>query len=186
MSPRPGFPLVIPQFVSKQRVVEEDGKLSENFKRFLTEIPKAQELKIKTRITTTHAERIRQRASEVAEGTRLKESDTGLIYESDGENWVPMSGRLTLEQEFLPTDLGLADAGLEVFVSDYNHVLRWNGTGWEFLPGDHSGYTQNFLIDPGIGWLPCDGSTGVATLLSDGTLDFSVDLPNTAGLWYRQ
>lgn len=187
MTARASLPLPIPVFISKQAFVDPDtGLLSENAKRFFTELPKAHDLKVVTRITTTKAVRLKQRASEVAEGTRLKESDTGITYVSDGLNWLPDSGRMSVTQDSLPTGLSTSDAGLEVNVTDYGHVLRWNGTGWEFLPGDSSGYTQSFLLDPGTGWIQCDGSTGVATLLGDGTLDFSVTLPNTAALWYRQ
>lgn len=186
MSTRPAIPLQIPSTLTDSPFVDEKGLLSEHVKKFLIGLNGVQSGAIQVRFTNTHAERLKRRASLFAEGTTWKESDTGLIYVSDGENWEPQSGQMSVEFEALPMTLGAGDAGLEVFVSDYNHVLRWNGTGWEFLPGDHSGYTQTFLLDPGIGWLQCDGSTGVATLLSDGTVDFSVDLPNTPGLWYRQ
>jgi hypothetical protein len=82
-----------------------------------------------------------------------------------------------------------SDAGLLLFVTDYNHLLQWNGTGWQWGPGENgSGYIVAFVNPPNqaVGWVLCDGSTGVASLLGDGTLDFSTTLPNTPGSYFRQ
>lgn len=81
-------------------------------------------------------------------------------------------------QATLPTNLTPNQKGFLVEVSDYGHTLRWNGTGWEWGPGDSgSGYVSGFLEAPTApGWKLCDGST-VPRLNSDGTTT-NVTLPN--------
>ncbi len=78
----------------------------------------------------------------------------------------------------LPRGLGSKDVGLQVLVSDYNHVLQWSGNGWAWAPYElGSGYVQAFRIDPtGDGWALCNGAT-VSYLKSDGTTG-SVVLPD--------
>jgi hypothetical protein len=75
-------------------------------------------------------------------------------------------------------DLNSQDSGFLVEVTDYNHVLEWNGTGFEWGPGENgSGYISAFLSAPtSIGWHICDGSV-VSQLNSDGSLK-PVTLPN--------
>ena len=65
-----------------------------------------------------------------------------------------------------------------VDVTDYNHILRWNGTSYEWGPGENgSGFIQAFLSAPGSGgWKLCDGST-VNRLNGDGTIT-AVTIPN--------
>jgi hypothetical protein len=66
--------------------------------------------------------------------------------------------------------LGTDDAGLLVEVTDYAHILRWDGAAWEWGPGETGGgFVAAFAVDPtGAGWQLCDGTT-VAYLKSDGT-----------------
>ncbi len=71
--------------------------------------------------------------------------------------------------------------GAIVVVTDYNHVLRWNGSGYEWGPGDAgSGMIQFFDVAPaGVGWKLIDGlgddgsaigaSHPIKILNSDGT-----------------
>lgn len=56
------------------------------------------------------------------------------------------------------TGLGAGDAGFLWSVTDYAHLLRWTGTGWEFL--DAAGnYIAGCAGAPGgSGWQLCDGS----------------------------
>lgn len=77
--------------------------------------------------------------------------------------------------------LGPANAGLLVWVTDYNHVLEWTGSGYQWGPGDNgSAYFQGFAVAPvATGWHACDGSF-VHYLKPDGSLGGAV-LPNTAG-----
>lgn len=92
---------------------------------------------------------------------------------------------LAVPQASLPTNLTSANAGQLVWVSDYNHVLEWTGTGWSWGPGElGSGYIQPFGMVPTnpAGWHVCDGST-VSYLKSNGTLG-SAALPNLATAAY--
>jgi hypothetical protein len=78
-----------------------------------------------------------------------------------------------------------ANAGQLIYVTDYNHMLRWNGTGFEWGPGENgSGYITPFLNDPSptTGWQVCDGS-GTTKLNSDGTVS-AVTVPNYATASY--
>lgn len=80
----------------------------------------------------------------------------------------------------LAATLTAANAGQLVWVSDYAHMLQWNGTGWQRGQGDteHSDTFHMFGAAPAdTGWLTCDGSTAVKFLKYDGTLG-SRDLPN--------
>lgn len=75
--------------------------------------------------------------------------------------------------------LTLQDSGQLVYVTDYNHMLRWDGTGFQWGPGENgSGYISAFLNDPSptTGWQVCDGS-GTTKLNSDGTIT-AVTVPN--------
>jgi hypothetical protein len=54
--------------------------------------------------------------------------------------------------------LGVSDAGYVGFVSDYAHLVYWNGTAWIFLDGV-GGYFTPFALAPGTGWAACDGSS---------------------------
>lgn len=86
----------------------------------------------------------------------------------------------TLAGTFTP-----ANSGQLVYVTDYNHVLRWNGTGFEWGPGENgSGYITPFLNDPSpvTGWQLCNG-TATTKLNSDGTTS-PVVVPNYATASY--
>lgn len=77
--------------------------------------------------------------------------------------------------------------GLQVWVpAPFNHMLRFDGTGFTFAPGDTgSGYTQAFLSAPtAVGWQLCNGAT-FSYLKADGTVANQI-LPNTAGLYFRR
>lgn len=79
--------------------------------------------------------------------------------------------RLQSELVALAGNLKRSDVGLLVWVSDFAHTLEWNGTGWQFAPGDGpGGYIQAFAVDPdpADGWRLCDGSA-TTYLKKDGT-----------------
>jgi hypothetical protein len=85
----------------------------------------------------------------------------------------------------LASTLGPANSGQQVYVTDYNHVLRWDGTGFGWGPGENgSGYISAFLNDPSptTGWQLCDGS-GTTKLNSDGTVS-AITTPNYATASY--
>lgn len=71
-----------------------------------------------------------------------------------------------------------------VFVTDYNHLLEWNGAAYNWGPGESgSGYISPFLSAPGAtGWHLCNGAT-VNRLNGDGTIT-AVTLPNYATASY--
>lgn len=78
----------------------------------------------------------------------------------------------------LPTNLGLAAAGSQYYVTDYAHLLLWTGTAWAWAPAElGSGFVVNFLqaTPPGVGWHLCDGSK-VSMLQSNGVVE-QVQLP---------
>lgn len=55
-------------------------------------------------------------------------------------------------------NLGVQDAGFLWYVSDYNHLLRWTQSGWEFVD-EMGGYIVGRVVVPdGNGWKLCDGS----------------------------
>ena len=55
--------------------------------------------------------------------------------------------------------LTVNDTGLRVEVTDYAHILRWNGAGWEWAPEDdhRAGEIAYFDVAPGSGWKAIDG-----------------------------
>lgn len=72
-----------------------------------------------------------------------------------------------------------ANTGQLVYVTDYNHMLRWDGTSFQWGPGENgSGYISAFMNDPSptTGWQLCDGSA-TTKLNSDGTVSAEV-VPN--------
>lgn len=120
------------------------------------------------------------------------QTDTGLTYVSRliivgaalVPTWVYFSGQLRNTQATLPVGLTINDVGMLVFVTDFNHTLRWASTlTWQWAPGENgSGFIDAFLVDPSpvTGWALCDGSAGVSYLRSNGTLG-TVTLPNLTG-----
>ncbi len=82
---------------------------------------------------------------------------------------------------------GAKKTGLQIWVpAPYNHLLRWNGTAFEFAPGDSgSGYAVEFVITPNApGWAACDGST-TTYLLPTGEIAEQV-LPTGADVYFRR
>lgn len=80
-------------------------------------------------------------------------------------------------QANLPS-LTSASTGALYYVTDYHHLLQWDGQSWQWAPGENgSGYVANFPqgVNPGVGWHTCDGSLQ-NRLKSDGTLQ-QVPLP---------
>lgn len=83
-------------------------------------------------------------------------------------NFNPATGNVTL-----------GSGPFLVSVTDFNHVLQWTGTGWQWGPGEPgSGMLVLFEVDPtGVGWHLYDGTANVPYLKSDGTLG-TVTLPD--------
>ena len=85
------------------------------------------------------------------------------------------------------TTLGIADSSLRVIISDYNHVLQWDGSTWSFAPGTEVSNWYAFFDPsgplPSVGWVKADGSI-VNVLKSDGTLT-AVTTQIIADSYYR-
>lgn len=138
-------------------------------------------------IQGTHAARLAALASSYVDGSIFQETDRGLVYLAIKGAWVYVFGTMLATQNALPTDLGPNDGTLLLFVTDFAHLLQWNGSGWQWAPGElGSDMIVQFLSGPNtVGWQACDGSAGVSSLQPDGTLAF-VTVPSIAGSWYRQ
>lgn len=118
-------------------------------------------------------------------GTYCSETDRGVTYQlrsvSSSRAWVYASGVMRAAFASAPTDLGANDAGFLWSVSDYAHLLRWTGTGWEFVD-EMGGYVAWRVVAPdGNGWQLCNGSAthylhisaGVASEVAHTTLNLS-------------
>jgi len=111
-----------------------------------------------------------------------------LVRRWTGSAWVLVEagGRYKRTQSqlaALAATLGADQAGLEVEVTDYAHILRWTGTVWERSPSDPEHSDTFHMAGAAItetGWHACDGaSRGVSYLKYDGSLG-TRDLPNLA------
>ena len=74
-----------------------------------------------------------------------------------------------------------APSGTILWVSDFDHIIRYNGSGWQMIDGGN--LRISFCVaDPGIGWHLCDGST-VAYLNANCVSTSLITLPDlrTAG-----
>ncbi len=85
-----------------------------------------------------------------------------------------------------PTALDAGNDGLLFYVSDFGHVVRWDGSAsvWAFAPGDNgSGYFQDFAITPQApGWALANGSTVTYLVVGGAALaTASITLPNLTG-----
>ena len=106
--------------------------------------------------------------------TLFEASDRNYVaWASDGVSWLYAYGIHSRTQAQLTTlagTLGTADAGYLVWVTDFEHVLRWSGSAWTFGLGDfRGGYMQFFAVAPtGNGWVLVDG-TATSYLNADGT-----------------
>lgn len=132
-------------------------------------------------LVNTHAQRLSNfPAASFAIGSLFVETDRTLVYQvqtvSAANQWVYLSGKYPRTQAqlaALAATLTANDTGLLVPVTNHNHVLQWNGTTWQFAPGDgQGGFVQGFLVDPDptTGWHLCDGTANVPYLKKDGTL----------------
>lgn len=104
-----------------------------------------------------------------------------LLYCSDGISWNYVAGIYTIAQAGVAAFVGTltaADAGQLIYVSDYEHLMKWDGSALDFAPGDDgSGYIGIFRTTPNHGiWQVCDGSS-VNVLNADGTVT-SITSPN--------
>jgi hypothetical protein len=103
-------------------------------------------------------------AIDVTEGTLYFVTDENITERSNGSVWQNNSPTGTLSGTIAqqPTGLGPAHAGLLFQVlAPYFHTCRWNGTAWEFAPGDcGNGYLTERVVAPqaGEGLALCNGA----------------------------
>lgn len=85
-----------------------------------------------------------------------------------------------------PTGLTIDNDGMLYFVTDYGHLVRWNGTlgVWNFAPGDvGNGFFRDYAIVPQeAGWALCDGSVTTYLVVGGPTLTVAnFTTPNLSG-----
>lgn len=127
-----------------------------------------------TVVNDTRAHRANYQAAQF-DGRLYAETDAGstLLYESTGGAWKYKSGMYRSTLAGILTGLGTGDTYLQQEVTDYDHVLEWQGAAWSWGPGEiGSGFYYLSETAPnsagGLAWQICDGST-VARLNADGT-----------------
>ena len=78
----------------------------------------------------------------------------------------------------VPTTLAVGDEGTLYYVTDYNHLVRWDGSAWQFAD-DGNGHIVHCSAAKGLGWALCDGSTVDKLVVGAAALTTaSVTLPN--------
>lgn len=96
-----------------------------------------------------------------------------------GTNFLPLASQPALAP---------ADAGYVMYVTDYAHLVYWDGTAWQWMDGDRPARFDDFAADPGVGWALCDGAATDVLVVGGGTLTTSAfttpDLAGTAA--YRK
>jgi RimJ/RimL family protein N-acetyltransferase len=111
-------------------------------------------------------------ATSYPDGSVYFETDRTLYYVATAGVWQYLAGICRVTQANLPADFGTSgDVDVLAYVTDFAHLLRWNGSTWEWAPGeDGSDYVVAFVTGPDepTGWHACDGSANVVRLLPTG------------------
>jgi len=179
-------PPSFPQQLLRTPMVNQAGLCTYLWTKFFQSLPF--NLKTQQLVRGTHTVREEIFASQYADGSEFYETDRGVWYSAVGNSWIYKAGVMRASILAIPLDLGPNDAGFLFYVNEYAHVLMWLGTGWTWGPGEAgSDYVLPFVSGPNptTGWRHCDGSSGVSSLRSDGSVA-QVTVPNTPGSWYRQ
>jgi hypothetical protein len=134
-------------------------------------------------VEDTHAHRISNYTPPPSNNTLYYETDTTVSYLSVSGFWNYFSGiypRLQGQLAAYAATLTVHDVGTVVNVTDYAHLLQWNGSGWSFYGNDQSKYIVLAPSSPAGGiWHPCDGGT-YGCLNADGSTS-NVVTPNWNG-----
>ncbi len=141
----------------------------------------------------THANRLalaKYNPNKISIGAAFWETDRKLLYLNLGtfgaSAWKYSLGTFTTTQATIAgLALGVNDANLLLWISDYAHMLQWSGTVWGWGPGDDLRAGEGPIareVDPSptVGWHLYDGTAGVTYLKSDGTTG-TVTLANLSG-----
>ena len=122
-------------------------------------------------IIGTHAQRL---TSTPALGTFFIETDRTVLYAAElvsgAVKWVYVAGLMATTFGSQPVDLGVNDAGFQLWITVQNHVFRWAGSAWAFLDSS-GGYIADFVAPPqSTGWQRCDGTATDYLALSGSTI----------------
>lgn len=177
----------------RTRFQDENGNITQPWITWLQSLVNKLNPVVTQFLSGTHAQRVSGSilASAYPSGSIYYETDRKLWYVAINATWTYLAGIYAVTQSNIPQtgDIGTGDTGLLVYVSDYAHLLQWNGAAFSWAPGEQgSGFISAFVSapSPADGWALCDGSN-VIQMLSDGTLNSSfVALPNTPGSYFRQ
>lgn len=111
-------------------------------------------------LAISNAQRQALDVSVYPQGSLVYVIDRQVTYVLIGADWIYASGYMRDIRTNAPTDLRPTDAGFLMYLTDFHHLVEWNGTMWQFGPGDNgNGYFQDFasLPSPIEGWTLCDG-----------------------------
>lgn len=141
-------------------------------------------------IYDTHANRVNYPAANYPLGTTYFEIDrtnvTYVIQDVAGTNtWMFYNGVMVDVLANIPT-LGVNDVNFQFQATDFDHIWTWNGTAWNFAPGNSSDYyaiTDTGSAPVGGVWGKADGSTYTVSL-NDATT-YSKVSSVFAGQWLR-
>lgn len=80
------------------------------------------------------------------------------------------------------TNLSVQDEGFLWYVSDYAHLLRWTGKGWEFVDGEGGKIEGRTDVPTGTGWQLCNGTATHRLKVTAGVVsEFAFTTPNITG-----
>ena len=112
--------------------------------------------------------------------------ESGIVTPSQSRWFLGLSGPLaqiqTVVNNSLGTNfltlasqpsLGAGDTGYVMFVTDYAHLVYWDGAAWQWMDGDRPGRFDDFAAAPGTGWALCDGSATTFLVVGGATLTTS-------------
>jgi hypothetical protein len=128
-------------------------------------------------IVGTHSDRLSlYPATKYPAGQLYYEIDRSVFYivrnfGGGALTWTYASGMLSGPRASHPADLGSADVGFLFNVSDYVHLVRWDGVAWELVDAI-GGYFLDSAITRGAGYQLCDGT--VTDYLLDATTNLAV------------
>lgn len=111
-------------------------------------------------LAVSHAQRKALDVAIYPEGTLVFEVDRQVLYTLVGNSWNYVAGYMRNVRAAAPVDLTANDVGFLMNVTDFNHLVEWDGAMWQFGPGDNgNAYFQDFaaLPSPIEGWTLCDG-----------------------------
>lgn len=126
----------------------------------------------------THQQRISNFPAAAYANDLFFETDRLSLYVSNGSAWSLIRGRFNQNQsQIAALGLGSGDNGMLLYVSDFAHLLSWNGTGFNYADGDVPGRIEGFLVDPaGNGWALCNGAN--TTYLQANGTTANITLPD--------